>query len=79
MVVADYISKYSIFMEMKVPYVVEEVVKLFFKNVVLYWGLPLSIMSEKDTRFTRWFWIELFMIVRTKLLMSFIYYPYINQ
>ena len=51
-VVGDIFSKYSIFMPMKIPCVVEKVVKLF-KNVVKYWGLPLSIVLHMDTRFTK--------------------------
>jgi hypothetical protein len=63
MVVVDHFSKHVIFVPMKVLCVVEEVVKLFFKNVVKYWGLPLSIVLDRDSRFTKWVWTEIFRLV----------------
>ena len=53
-VIVDIFSKYSIFIPMKIPCVMEKVVKLF-KNVVKYWGLSLSIVLDMDTRFTKRF------------------------
>ena len=33
---------------------------LFFEHVVRYRGIPKSIVSDRDTRFTARFWKELF-------------------
>jgi hypothetical protein len=48
---------------------------MFFKHVVKYWGLPLNIISDRDTRFTRKFWTTLFKLVGMKLLMSSSFHP----
>jgi hypothetical protein len=40
-VVVDRFSKYAVFFPMKVYCNAKDVVKMFFKNVVKYWGLPL--------------------------------------
>ena len=68
-------TKYATFIPTKVPCAAEEVARMFFKNVVKLWGLPLSIVSDRDTRFTGRFWTELFRLVGTKLLMSTSYHP----
>ncbi|XP_021721483.1 uncharacterized protein LOC110689045 [Chenopodium quinoa] len=48
----------------------EETTSLFFKHIVKYWGLPQSIISDRDTRFTSIFWTELFRLIRSDLNMS---------
>ena len=37
-------------------YTAEVVADLFFRNVVKYFGLPKDIVSDRDSRFTGWFW-----------------------
>ena len=49
--------------------------ELFFKNIVKYWGMPLSIVSDRDPRFTGRFWTTLFKLVGIDLLMSLSYHP----
>ncbi|KAG8376910.1 hypothetical protein BUALT_Bualt09G0113300 [Buddleja alternifolia] len=41
----------------------EEAAKAFFKNVVKYWGLPKSIISDRDPRVTGRLWTELFKLL----------------
>ncbi len=48
---------------------------MFFKNVVKYWRIPLSIVLDRDPRFTGRFWTTLFKLVGTELLMSSSYHP----
>ncbi|KAH9330575.1 hypothetical protein KI387_002683, partial [Taxus chinensis] len=38
-------------------------------------GVPLSIVSDRDARFTGNFWKELFKLMGTKLLMSTSHHP----
>jgi hypothetical protein len=61
--VVKHFSKYAIFIPTKVPCATEEVAKLFFKNVVNYWGLLFIIMSDGDTWLTGRFWTELFKLI----------------
>lgn len=48
MVIVDIFLKYASFMHATVGYTAKEVAKLFFKNVVKYWGLPRHIISDFD-------------------------------
>ncbi|XP_052117959.1 uncharacterized protein LOC127747717 [Arachis duranensis] len=52
LVVVDRFSKYATFIPAPTDCTAEEVARLFFKNVVKYWGLPKSIISDRDPRFT---------------------------
>jgi hypothetical protein len=74
LVMVDRFSKYVVFIVTKMPCSVEEV-KLFFKHIVKYWGLPLNIVSDRDARFTSKFWTTLFKLVGMKLLKSSSYHP----
>ena len=49
-VMVDRFSKYATFIEAK-DCTVEEMTRLFLKNVVNYWGLQKYIISDQDLRF----------------------------
>ncbi|KAK3009869.1 hypothetical protein RJ639_011883 [Escallonia herrerae] len=53
----------------------EEAARLFFKNVVKYWGLPKVIVSDRDPRFTGKFWTELFKLLGSELHFSTSFHP----
>eukprot|EP00043_Microstomoeca_roanoka_P019474 m.219569 g.219569 ORF g.219569 m.219569 type:complete len:1192 (-) comp17002_c0_seq5:791-4366(-) len=48
---------------------------LFIKNIVRLHGMPTSIVSDRDPRFTAKFWSELFRMLGTKLKMSTAAHP----
>lgn len=49
--------------------------RLFFDHIFRLHGLPQSIISDRDTRFTSKFWSSLFKLVGTKLAMSTANHP----
>jgi hypothetical protein len=51
------------------------VAELYYRNIWRLHGLPTSIVSDRDTKFTSAFWKELTAAVGTKLLMSTAYHP----
>ena len=52
-----------------------ELAKLFYREVVRHHGIPSSIVSDRDVRFTSNFWRSLWQQTGTKLAMSTAYHP----
>ena len=52
-----------------------QVAKLFLREVIRHHGVPESIVSDRDPRFTSSFWQELWKMLGTKLAMSTAYHP----
>ena len=75
LVVIDRFSKYATFIPAQKYCTAEDTARLIFKNVVKYWGVPQSIISDRDPRFTRSFWRELFKILGSQLNISSSYHP----
>ena len=52
MVVVDRFTKYEIFVPCKYPCTAELMAQYLFSHVVKHWGVPLSLISDRDPRFT---------------------------
>lgn len=74
-VVVDKLSKYGTFIPAPRDCTADEAARLFFKHVVKYWGLPRSIISDRDPRFTGKFWRELFKMMGSELHFSTSFHP----
>ncbi|KAK3038007.1 hypothetical protein RJ639_029958 [Escallonia herrerae] len=77
-VVVDRFSKYASFIVTPKYCSAEDTMQLFFKYVVKYWGMPQDIVGDRDSRFTKNFWTELFKLFGSQLLMSLSYHPESN-
>ena len=53
----------------------KQVAWIFLTEVVRHHGVPDSIVSDRDTKFTSTFWRELHQLMGTKLLMSTAFHP----
>jgi hypothetical protein len=53
----------------------KEVVWLFLKEIVCLHGVPDSIITDRDTKFTSKFWCELHRLMGMKLLIPTAYHP----
>jgi hypothetical protein len=67
MVVIDRFTKYSMFVADPMVCAAEVAAKLFYRNVVKYFGVSFDIISDRDVRFTGRFWTTLFNMMWTKL------------
>ena len=74
-VVVDRFSKMAHFIPLTREASAKTVARVFFKEVVKYHGLPATIVSDRDTRFTGNFWRELFKSLGTELDFSTAYHP----
>ncbi|KAH9723181.1 Endonuclease [Citrus sinensis] len=75
MVVVDRYSKYATFIAAPVNCKVDEAARLFVKHIVKFWGVPKSIVSDRDPQFTGRFWTELFKMLGTDLKFSTSFHP----
>ena len=75
LVIIDRFSKYATFVPVSKYCSAEETARLFFRNVVKYWGVPQNIVSDRDGRFTGSFWTELFNLLGSQLNISSSYHP----
>nr|GFB60622.1 putative reverse transcriptase domain-containing protein [Tanacetum cinerariifolium] len=57
----------------------EKLMKLYMKEVVTRHGVPVSIISDRDGRFTSLFWQALHKALGTRLDMSTTYHPETNE
>ena len=54
---------------------VPKIAKLYFDEIVKLYGLPKTIVSDKDVRFMSYFWKILWHLVGTKLKFSTAFHP----
>ena len=55
-VIVDYLTKSAHFLAMKTTDPMNSLAKLYIQEVVRLHGIPLSIVSDRDPKFTSQFW-----------------------
>jgi IS30 family transposase len=75
MVVVDRFSKYAVFIAAPSVCTAEVAARMFYRNVVKYFGVPTDIVSDRDARFTGRFWTALFNMMGTQLKFSTANHP----
>ncbi len=74
-VIVDRLTKSAHFLPIRVNYPLEKLAKLYVDEIVKLHGIPKSIVSNRDPRFTSRFWKALQLSFGTKLLFSTAYHP----
>nr|KYP54676.1 Retrovirus-related Pol polyprotein from transposon 17.6 [Cajanus cajan] len=75
MVVVDRLSKFGHFIPLKAVYTSKVVADTFINNIIKLYGVPKSIVSDRDRIFISSFWKHLFKAQGTTLAMSSSYHP----
>ncbi|KAC9417444.1 hypothetical protein E3N88_45873 [Mikania micrantha] len=74
-VIVDRLSKSAHFIPIKETYSSKKMSEIYVKEVVARHGVPLTIVSDRGTRFTSPFWKNFQEELGTKILLSMTYHP----
>ncbi|GJT56802.1 putative reverse transcriptase domain-containing protein [Tanacetum coccineum] len=74
-VIVDRLTKSAHFLPMNETDSMEKLTRQYLKEVVSRHGVPVSIISDRDSKFTSHFWISLNEALGTQLDMSMAYHP----
>ncbi|GJW19459.1 putative reverse transcriptase domain-containing protein [Tanacetum coccineum] len=74
-VIVDRLTKSAHFLPMREDYKMERLARLYLNEIVARHGVPISIISDRDSRFTSRFWQSLQEALGTRLDMSMAYHP----
>jgi hypothetical protein len=74
-VIMDRLIKAVHFIPVKVKYSLEKLTELYLQKIVRLYGVPESIVLDRDPRFISRFWMSLQKAMRTKLRFITAYHP----
>ena len=74
-VIVDRLTKSAHFLPIRIKFNLERLAKLYVKEIVSRHGVPVSIVSDRDPRFTSNFWKSLQERMGTQLKLSTAYHP----
>ncbi|KAD3066428.1 hypothetical protein E3N88_34308 [Mikania micrantha] len=74
-VIVDRLTKSAHFLPIKETDKLDKLTRIYIKEVVTRHGVPISIISDRDSRFTSHFWKSLHKALGTRLDMSTAYHP----
>ena len=78
-VVVDRLTKSAHFLPVRTDYSLDKLVVLYIKEIVRLHGIPISIISDRDSRFTSRFWGKLQDALGTRLNFSTAFHPQTNE
>ena len=74
-VIVDRLTKTAHFLPMRVSDSIDTMSRLYLREIVKIHGVPVSIVSDRDPRFTSQFWQSLQSALVTQLLFSMAFHP----
>ena len=74
-VIVDRLTKSAHFLAVQMTFTLEEFYQLFIRGIVQLHGVPVSIVSDRDPRFTTHFWKIFQKAMGTQLTMSTAFHP----
>ena len=77
-VIVDRLTKLAHFLAVRMTFTLEEFCRLYIREIVQLHGVPVSIVSDRDPRFTAHFWKSSQKAMGTRLTMSIAFHPQID-
>ena len=74
-VVIEIFSNMAIMTACKKNIIAEATAKIFFERVWVHFGIPQSIILDRDSKFLSTFWSSLWSMLNTKLTKSIAFHP----
>ena len=74
-VIMDRLTKSAHFLAVRMTFTLGEFYRLYIREIVLLYGVPVSIVSDRDPRFTTNFWKSFQKAMGTQLMMSTTFHP----
>ena len=74
-VIVDQITKSAHFLSMQMTFTWERFYRLYIREIVRLHGVPVSIVSDRDLKFTEHFWKSFQKAMGTRLTMSTTFHP----
>ncbi|KAL4184968.1 hypothetical protein AMTRI_Chr10g228220 [Amborella trichopoda] len=74
-VIVDRLTKAAHFLPIRTTYTLDRLAQLYIKEIVRLHGVPVSIVSDRDTRFTSKFWARLQSAMGMRLTFSTAFHP----
>ena len=74
-VIVDPLTKSAHFLAVRMTFALERFYRLYIREIVRIHGVPVSIVSDRDPRFTAHFWKSFQKAMDTRLTMSTTFYP----
>ena len=78
-VVVDRLTKSAHFLPVRTDYSLDKLAELYIKEIVRLHGIPISIISDRDPRFTSRFWGKLQTTLGTRLKFSIEFHPQMDR
>ena len=77
-VIVDKLTKSAYFLAVRMTFTLEELFRLYIREIVQLQGVLVSIVSNRDPRFTAHFWKSFQRVMGTQLMMSTAFHPQTN-
>ena len=74
-VIVDRLTKSAHFLAVRMTFTLEGLCRLYIREIVRLHGVPVSIVSDRDSRFTAQFWKSFQKAMGTQLSMSTAFHP----
>ena len=74
-VIVDRLPKSAHFLSVRMTFTLDEFYRLYIRDIVRLYGVPISIVSDRDPRFMAHFWKIFRRVMGTQLTMSSAFHP----